>query len=236
VVDVDDLKQQITAARGRGDTRELERLQAIFRTHPGIVTTAAGRGHPLPRARIESVRPVGRLGARVVGGSSTPTVQGPTSWPTTVEFGSNIRELFDSFDGAESGAFLVGPIASADDDGVILVTHTVAPAEDYNRSRYRVSLDLDGAIENMIALPSNQTILGDYHLHPAEGDTHGSSTDVRAWQAMAKFFDKPWLGVVARTAPATAPNLSGRLVEIGRLEITATLVNPDGRSRQLEIT
>jgi hypothetical protein len=226
-MDIEDLKAQIVVARSRGDNRELERLQAVFRTHPGAMVTSAGRG----RGYSGSMQLVAQGPAR--NGHTSDGADSP--WPTTVDLGYSLREELDSFDGRENGGFLAGPIASPGDDGVMYVTRSMAPSDDGDRTRYSVSLDLEWAVRNWTALPSNETLLGDYHLHAPEADTRGSSQDVSAWQGMAKFFNKPWLGIVGRTAPATAVGINGRSREIGRLEITATLVRPDGSSRELTV-
>jgi proteasome lid subunit RPN8/RPN11 len=216
MIAIDDLKQQITAARSRSDSRELNRLQAIFRTHPGVVTTAASRGHQLPQARMTG-SPLARPAARDVL-TRAPAAQ-------TVAITSSVRDsLDDSFDGREAGGFLIGPITS---DGEIFATGMIAPAYDEDRTGTSVVLDLLGAVAILETLPADQTIVGDWHVHPGWADTQPSSADQRSWERLSEFFARPWLAIIARNAPTKVVGLNGRLHDTSPLELVATLVRRD---------
>jgi proteasome lid subunit RPN8/RPN11 len=206
---IEDLKQQITRARERGETRELQRLQAEYRTHPGAVTTAAGRGHHLPQARVS-----GSLGRPVAASLTAPAVQGQS-----VAITPSVRAfLDDQFDGREQGGFLIGPIGS---NGEIFVTGTIAPQhDDAQKTRESIVLDLKEAVRILDTMPADQTIVGDWHCHPHESDSEPSSADIRSWERLSQYFERPWVGLIGRNAPVW---VFGR--ETGRFEINATLTD-----------
>lgn len=208
------LKQRITAARDRGNTAELERLQAEYRIS-GVPTTAQARGHQLPQARVAGGDSLARPAARD-SLTRAPAVQG-----LSVAITPSVRDsLDDQYDGAETGGFLIGPITSDE----IFVTGVIAQSGDeQDRTSTSTKLDLYRALSILETLPSDVSICGDWHVHPHEADTQPSSADLRSWEHLSEYFERPWVGIIARNAPVSVTGINGRQHQTSQLELNATL-------------
>jgi hypothetical protein len=222
---INELKQAITAARARDDRREVARLRfELPLSERNEMLTSSGRGY---RGGMASVAPSGRPVAPGYRSPRAPVVQASTSWPS-VELGRGIRDRLDgSYDGRENGWFLTGQILA--DDGEIVVSGLIAPSDqsdDTTRTGTTTTLDVRWAVEIWTRLTPTTTLLGDAHVHPPYTDTRPSSTDLRSWERLSDYFDRPWLGIIARNAPIRALGING-VRESDQLELVATLVRRD---------
>ena len=211
----------ISRAHASGDKRLLEKLQDEFRMS-GISVTSSARGYRGTMAVIESAatRPTART-------TGTRPAAAAKPWPTLV-IGAEVRALLDSdlFDGAEMGGWLYGPIDQP--EGEIHVTYAIEASTD--ETRHSAVLDLQRAVDVWAQLPANMTLNGCYHCHPNDSVTAPSTTDIDTWRSSARYFDKPWVGLVVRAAPTKIRDLEGRSREENMFEMHATVARVEGNT------
>jgi hypothetical protein len=232
------IEQQINEARARGDGRKVadlraqlpfEERQRIF----GSWITAAGRGYRLPSPQLVGGYDPLTGDYKAPQRSATPV---STGWPT-VSITDSVRAILDDdvFDGRESGGYLFGPTEQP--EGEILITRAVFAALD-DPTYTSVNLDLDKAFRVWEELPAGLTARGDFHCHPNDFHVNPSSADLKSWERNAQIFDRPWVGLVVRTAPAWGIGLNGSPRATTKFELSATVARyENGRAshRNIEI-
>jgi proteasome lid subunit RPN8/RPN11 len=179
-MNVSQLQQQITAARDRGDTRELVRLQAEYRTHPGIVVTHGGGTVGLKKQGydVEGNRtgPSSRQATRGVSPSSgsvqhTPLISHVLM--STWERNRLVEYASASEDRLETGGFLFGRLGK----DAIEVTNVCVADDD----RRPFSMMLRGDYAKYLEGQWSSKIVGTWHTHPSGGNLL-SPTDLEAFE------------------------------------------------------
>jgi hypothetical protein len=195
------LEERILDADARGDTRELQRLQAQYRTGGYAVT----RIHRDATATLAPTRRRSPRAAAVPHSRSllrdepvVPTVA-PIASTVLVVFSAGARQaIIDAHidEGFERGGWLVGRFAGG---GLVVEQATLVrlPYFPYQRTTVRLPRE-DLELWNRHFSAAGWRVCGDWHLHPEfrpEGQG-ASEGDRRGWQAMADARRHPWLGVI----------------------------------------
>jgi proteasome lid subunit RPN8/RPN11 len=208
------IEEKIKAARKRGDSREVGRLRAelpfeerqrIF----GQTAIAAGRGVPLPVTQVTS--------SRTLASTSTPY--------SSIRMSELVlRQLRNiGFDGREEAGFLIG---STDSENPEILDYVVAHDQD-SATWASVQLNPERGLSILVDLPSDRTIVGEFHSHPTGNGVRASEPDMSAAAHLAKVFHRSeWISLIV-CEPEHRLAING--------EVGAYVVRPDGNHRVVEI-
>lgn len=185
---IEQLQKRILTAHERGDTRELARLQAQYRTQ--AVMSSAGRGYRLAPVRVTD-RPAGAI----FRAANRPTV--PAPWPRVSLYEGVLRELRrHELTGSERAGWLVG--SPQPEAGELSVKDAVGLASDEDSFATEVGLELSQARLIERSLPDDEVVCGDWHSHPW-GDGSPSKQDLLAWErTMTSLHRSHWVGLIVR--------------------------------------
>ena len=200
------LEERILDADARGDSRELTRLQARFRTGGYAVS----RVYPGSRVTLATApsRPARVASRAILDEPIVPTVAS-TSSTTPIVFGAGAREeiIEAPIDtGLERGGWLVGRFA---DGAVVVETATLVrlPFNPYLTTSCRLPSE-DRALWDQHFSAAGWKVLGDWHVHPKfRGDgQRASEGDRRGWQSLADRRGHPWLGLIVSASSGSEHN------------------------------
>lgn len=174
---MNDLETRIMEAHESGNTRELERLQAIYRS-----SELAIRPSPSP--------------ARVVGGATDGLRKsaGQSDGVRAVRFVNGMRRrylqdlAFEAADGREGGGWLFGRAIRSS-----LFVDDVSNISTTLRESNRIHLDIEHA--NRLAQAKLSPPTGDWHIHPSGSGP--SSKDKESWLGMSKALGRAYVGIIA---------------------------------------
>ena len=211
---IERIKKELTAARARGDGREIARLYFSL---------------PLSERNEPVVRPGGRVGLH--GASHLPYDARPdrhaqtSTWPTVSIDPSAFQALRNvGFEGRETAGFLVG----REIDGCLEILDFFEAYNRDNNTWGSVYLDLERGLSILGDLPLDRTIVGAQHQHPDGAGVQPSNQDLAAGASLAKSFERPhWVEIIT-SVPASRWAI--------KTDVGAYLIRPDGNHRVVEIT
>ena len=232
------LEEAILSADARGDTRQLERLQAEFRSrgyavnriYPGSSATLTTRMRSTKAATVAHSR------SRLRGEPTLPTVATtPSTMPVVFSADARREIILAPIDtGLERGGWLVGRFA---DGGLVVETATTVrlPFSPYRTTSCRLPAE-DRELWQGHFSAAGWSICGDWHCHPQylpEGPD-ASEGDRRGWQSLADTRGHAWLGLIVGPCDRSElngadwrwPRFCGWLAQPGRTVIDPVHLTP----------
>jgi hypothetical protein len=209
------MKNRILDAHRRGDTVELERLQAEYRNTPGRMIDSAERGYAT--TPIQVVEPVGIERARrrpqPKRGRRVDLQPGFFDFRRVVvrdrcrdEMLGEIARWNDSLAyparGIESGGFLAG---YWEDDRIVL-TRASGPGPNVKNGHDFLKVTLDAGYELERQLEPYERLFGHWHVHVGAGQTKPSTHDLDAWAGLSdRFASVPFVAEARTSQPGPTP-------------------------------
>jgi hypothetical protein len=199
-VSLSQLQQKILAARARGDTREMKRLQAIYRATPGRTLVSAERGYLSPPIRV--VEPAGVERSRDASAKAKPKTRRVDLQPGFFDFRRVVvrdrarDEMLDEihrwnasvapeWHGIESGGYLAG-YWEHDYDGNdrIVLTRASGPGPNPHNGHDFLQVTVDAGLQLERKLERHERIFGHWHVHVKPGFSRPSQHDLDAWSGL----------------------------------------------------
>lgn len=216
---IERLKQEIEAARSKGDGIAVARLRFEIplaqrnewdATRGHMVLTAAGRGYHSPTATVIEASS---------SFSSTPT----NGWPSKLTMYASIHDSLRNlgWDGREEGGWLTGYSSPrTESEREILEVHRASEEDESHRTR--TVLRLDRAASLLENLPTDEAVIGDWHCHPPNESTLPSKQDLESWGGLSRQFQRSeWIGLIVSERQDSVGRFAG-------VDMSAYLVKQQG--------